>query len=70
MKLRILKNSPDAMLHGSPLRSIIIFGLPIILGNVFQQLYSMVDSIVVGNYEGAGRSLLWDLRLMSAIAWL
>lgn len=41
------------MLSGSPLKSIIAFGLPIFFGSVFQQLYSMVDSIVVGNYVGA-----------------
>lgn len=54
MKPRNLKASPDSMLHGSPMKSIIIFALPIILGNVFQQLYSMVDSIVVGKFVGAG----------------
>jgi len=43
----------DAMLKDSPLKSIFFFGLPIMLGSVFQQFYSMVDSIVVGNYVGA-----------------
>ncbi len=45
--------SADAMLKGPALKSVIIFALPIILGNAFQQFYSMVDSIVVGKYEGA-----------------
>ncbi|MGM9638605.1 MAG: MATE family efflux transporter [Butyricicoccaceae bacterium] len=54
MPFKILKSPPDAMLRGSPLRSILIFGLPIIFGNLFQQFYSMVDSIIVGNFEGAG----------------
>ena len=53
MKLS-LKTSPEIMLTGSPLKSIALFGLPIVLGNVFQQLYSMVDSIVVGNFNGSG----------------
>ncbi len=52
LKLK-LAGSGD-MLHASPLKSIILFSLPIILGSIFQQLYSMVDSIVVGNFVGAG----------------
>ena len=33
---------------GKPLKSIILFMLPIMVGNIFQQLYSMVDTIIVG----------------------
>ena len=33
---------------------ILLFALPMLLGNVFQQLYVFVDSIVVGNYLGKG----------------
>ena len=28
------------------------FSLPMLVGNIFQQFYNMVDSIVVGNYVG------------------
>lgn len=38
----------DEMLKGSPLKSIIKFSLPLYIGCVFQQLYSMVDSLIVG----------------------
>ena len=38
---------------GPILSSIVVFTLPIFLGNVFQQLYNMVDSIVVGKFVGA-----------------
>jgi len=38
--------------EGSPAKAIIGFSVPLILGNVFQQLYNLVDSIVVGNYAG------------------
>ena len=31
---------------------ILLFALPMLLGNVFQQLYNIVDSIIVGNYLG------------------
>ncbi|MBR5520836.1 MAG: MATE family efflux transporter [Oscillospiraceae bacterium] len=38
---------------GSPMKTIFMFAIPMLLGNIFQQLYSTVDSIIVGNYEGA-----------------
>ena len=38
---------------GKPGKVLMAFTLPMLLGNLFQQLYNMVDSIVVGNYEGA-----------------
>lgn len=41
------------MTVGNPVGHIIRFALPLLLGNLFQQLYNMVDSIVVGNYVGA-----------------
>lgn len=40
------------MTQGSPYRLILMFSLPLLVGNVFQQLYNMVDSIVVGNFVG------------------
>lgn len=40
------------MTEGNAYRLIISFTLPLLLGNVFQQLYNMVDSIVVGNVIG------------------
>ena len=42
----------EAILTGFPLPTILLFALPIILGNVFQQLYSIVDAIVVGKFLG------------------
>lgn len=40
------------MLEGKISKSIILFALPIFLGNLFQQLYNVVDSLVVGNVLG------------------
>lgn len=40
------------MTFGSPTGHIIRFALPLLLGNLFQQMYNMVDSVVVGNYVG------------------
>ncbi|MEL7649409.1 MAG: MATE family efflux transporter [Sedimentibacter sp.] len=42
----------NAMTEGNPVRLILVFAFPMLVGNVFQQLYNMVDSIVVGNYVG------------------
>ncbi len=39
---------------GRPLTVILRFVLPLLLGNLFQQLYNMVDSAIVGKYLGAG----------------
>ena len=44
--------SNDALLTGAPLSTLLYFALPIILGNIFQQLYSIVDAIVVGKFLG------------------
>lgn len=47
-----MKNSVTDMTVGSPSRHILIFALPLFIGNIFQQFYNMVDSIIVGNYVG------------------
>ena len=44
-------NKPD-MINGKPSKALLYFTLPLILGNLFQQLYNIVDSIIVGNYVG------------------
>ena len=41
------------MTKGSIWKSLFLFSLPLLLGNLFQQLYSTVDSLVVGNFLGA-----------------
>ncbi len=44
------KNKMQNMTEGSPLKLIFAFAVPMLIGNVFQQLYNMVDSIVVGRF--------------------
>ena len=39
-------NTAD-MTKGSPVRLILTFSIPLIIGNIFQQLYNMVDTVVV-----------------------
>lgn len=40
------------MTEGSIVKQVILFALPLMLGNIFQMLYNTVDSIVVGNFVG------------------
>ena len=40
------------MTQGKPLKNLIIFSIPLIIGNFAQQLYSTVDSIIVGKFIG------------------
>ena len=48
---RLPKRSRDVdMTQGSITRHIILFALPLLAGNVFQQMYNMVDTWVVGNF--------------------
>lgn len=42
------------MTRGSILKAIIQFSIPLLIGNLFQQMYNMVDSLVVGNFNGSG----------------
>ncbi len=44
--------APTDMTQGSPWKSIVMFTVPMLIGNLAQQLYSTVDSIVVGKYVG------------------
>ena len=41
------------MTSGSPMKLIVGFAVPIFLGNLFQQLYSVVDAMVLGRAVGA-----------------
>lgn len=38
--------------NGKPLKLLFLFALPMVVGNLFQQLYNMVDSMVVGKFVG------------------
>ena len=37
---------------GSPLKVILLFSLPLVLGNLFQQFYALADTIIVGRFVG------------------
>ena len=42
----------DYLIHKKPLAALLIFALPIIIGNFFQQTYTMADSAIVGRFVG------------------
>ena len=48
-----MKTYVKDMTVGSPTKLLITFMLPMLLGNIFQQMYNMVDSIIVGQVVGA-----------------
>lgn len=53
------------MTSGSPLRLIVSFALPLMAGNIFQQLYTVVDTMVVGKALGVDA-----LAALGATDWL
>ena len=40
------------MTQGSPVKLIIGFAIPMLIGNIFQQIYNVVDTVIVGRYLG------------------
>lgn len=46
------KTSTRDMTSGSIVKQVLLFALPLMLGNIFQMLYNTVDSVVVGNFVG------------------
>ena len=46
------------MTKGRPARLIVRFIIPVIIGNIFQQLYSMVDTIIVGRF--LMKKMMWS----------
>ena len=56
------------MTQGSPWKLLLRFSLPLMLGNVFQQLYTMVDTAIVG--RGVGIEALAALGCVDWLNWL
>ena len=40
--------------RGNPLKLILFFSIPLLIGNIFQQLYNMADTVIVGRTIGVG----------------
>lgn len=47
------KKAVYSMTEGSPAKLLLKFTIPMLIGNLFQQFYNMVDSIVVGRFVGS-----------------
>lgn len=56
------------MTHGRPIRLILLFSLPLMLGSVFQQLYTIVDTIIIG--RGVRMQALASIGAADWINWL
>ena len=44
------KTTTRDMTQGNIVKQVLLFALPLMLGNVFQMLYNTVDSVVVGQF--------------------
>ena len=53
------------MTKGKPLNLIFLFALPLMLGNILQQLYTMVDTMIVGQFLGVNA-----LASLGAADWI
>ena len=54
MKSKSISNvEKNLMTSGSIWKTILLFSLPLILGNLLQQTYNTIDSMIVGNYVGS-----------------
>ena len=42
----------EYLIQEKPLKALLVFAFPMIIGNLFQQFYTMVDSVVVGRFVG------------------
>ena len=49
---RVGKTMTKDLTSGSPLKVILLFSLPLVLGNLFQQFYALADTIIVGRFCG------------------
>ena len=44
--------APRDLTEGTPWKRIVMFAIPMLIGNIAQQLYNTADSIIVGKYVG------------------
>lgn len=48
-----------SMITGSPLKSMLRFALPLLIGNLLQQTYNIIDAAIVGQTLGRMRWPVW-----------
>lgn len=59
------KTEANTLTEGSPWKLLLLFSLPLMAGNIFQQMYTMVDTAVVGKVLGVEA-----LAALGAVDWL
>ncbi len=59
--------APTDMTQGSVWKSILLFTIPMLIGNLAQQLYSTVDTIVVGQYAANGDNAIAAIGSVFAV---
>ena len=47
-----MKAKSVSLTEGKILKSLVIFAIPILIGNIFQQLYNVADTAIIGNVLG------------------
>ena len=47
-----MKKTSVNMTEGSILKNLLFFAIPVLIGNVFQQLYNVADTAIIGNVLG------------------
>lgn len=47
-----MKMQTNDLTKGSPVKVILLFALPVLAGNVFQQMYNVIDTVIVGHVLG------------------
>ena len=54
MIMQTKENASSTLMTEGPIwKKIVLFALPLFLGNLFQQLYNTADSLIVGNFLGS-----------------
>ncbi len=63
-----MKSKTLNMTEGNPVQLLLIFAIPMLIGNIFQQLYNLVDSVIVGKFVGA--DALASIGATNAVSFL
>ena len=56
-------SNANLLTTGSIPKKIIMFAIPLLWGNLFQQLYNVADSLIVGNFLGNNALAAHDIKL-------
>lgn len=53
MRNNCMKSRQIQLTEGNILKTLLLFSIPMIVGNLLQQIYNIADTIIVGRYIGA-----------------